>query len=222
MSSERTVGIVCEGPTDYHVLVQMMAAVCSDELRPLALWPERDSATGRPLHDHAGWTSVKIWCEQNGQRLRELVHDFGPKLDALVVSVDADIAEHVGVPVALASDLDPARLVQRLGNVLRRWLRGRANASLPPEVVFAIPVRSLEAWIVKALYPRRRNVERHPRPIDVLVDDGYFVVRSNGTPKKDEGVYINLSRTVADKLPSVERLYSAKEFLDRVRLLLSQ
>jgi len=103
----------------------------------------------------AGWRGVRKWCETyGGQNLELFLRGIEPKLDSLIVHVDASIADKVGIdevcPPANATT-DKLRLV-----IVRDWL---SLSSPPPYLLFATPSKEIEAWILAAFKPDQPKLE---------------------------------------------------------------
>jgi hypothetical protein len=82
------IGTVVEGETDYLLLEAIIL-----ELFPTArLFPIQPTEAGK-----GGWRDVQKWCQETWQRpgasLAQIISgQTGPKLDLLIIHVDADIA----------------------------------------------------------------------------------------------------------------------------------
>jgi hypothetical protein len=156
------IGVVCEGQSDFAILSEVL----------YRLWPETDQVLLlQPILDslgHAqgasGASGVKSWCAEHGEKLAAVIDQgVGPRLDLLVIALDADAAIDAGIddPPARPSAYDASRLCTRL----RSWL-----GHLPPQLLIVIPAMAIEAWIIAARYARPANPERIARPAHYLVD----------------------------------------------------
>ena len=162
MSDLLRVALVVEGPTDYVVLRAAMGAILGDrDYEATVLWPELSN--GLETVTGGGWTAVYLWCRLAVKQAEGPVRDhplFGT-YDVLVVQVDADVAEkrytddsRIQAP---PNDLPceqpcppPTATTDALRNVVVRWLDEKV---LPPHTVLCTPSKSIETWVLAALFP---------------------------------------------------------------------
>lgn len=171
-------GVVCEGQSDFAILSEVL----------YRLWPEIDQVLLiQPILDsigHAqgasGTSGIKVWCTRHYQKLADVIDaGAGPRLDLLVIAMDADAAIDAGIddPPVRGSAYDASRLCARI----RRWL-GR----LAPEVLIVIPAMAIEAWIIAARYAHPANPESIARPAHYLVEKKVLALDSR--PKRQHKV----------------------------------
>jgi len=161
------IGLVSEGPTDSQVISKLV-----ERLKPDAevqhLHPPQQPATETPSTDlGAGWRGVRKWCETyGGQNLELFLRGIEPRLDSLIVHVDASMADKAEIdepcPPAKATT-DKLRLV-----IVRDWL---SLSSPPPYLVFATPSKEIEAWILAAFKPDQPKLECDPAISVVLTNE---------------------------------------------------
>jgi hypothetical protein len=185
--SDRIAGVVCEGQTDFPVLEAIIFKLWPEVSEVRALQPELDDE-GRARRP-AGWTQVRAWCEQNADSLDELLDAplIGDPLDLLVVAIDVDIAVDANVA-------DPPKQVgayetKRLHDVIRQWLQGEGRRAPPAKIVITTPVRAIEAWIIAALFPKQKGVERIANTAEFLVHKKKLRRGRDGKPWKELHLY---------------------------------
>jgi hypothetical protein len=161
-SRVRRLALVSEGPSDYVVLREIVQKVIPDaeviplhpEL-PLAAYPEYTEAVGG-VRRGAGWRGVKAWCEEyQGEDLELLLRGVvGREYDALIVHVDASMADKLGIDAACppaSATTDPLRRV-----VVEEWL---AFETPPPYLLLATPSKMTDAWVVATRWPEHPDLE---------------------------------------------------------------
>jgi len=160
MSEALRVALVAEGPTDKVVLQSALTSMLAGRSFILRQLHPEESLPFGPIG--TGWVGVYKWCRsavaRTGGQLRNdiLYHTY----DILVLQLDADVAEKTyasGNIQESAQDLPcampcppPAASTNPLRNVLLRWA---GETSVPPKTVLCTPSKSMEAWVVAALFP---------------------------------------------------------------------
>lgn len=156
-------GLVAEGPTDRIVIEAAVRAILADRRFVLTqLQPEQSAAFG-PLG--TGWAGVLRWCEQSAARGKGRLHDDALAFavqDILILHLDADVAgvtyesanvtkgrKHGALPCAHPCP-PPRATTDALRSVLLTWCGVKA---VPAGVVLCVPSKSIEAWVVQALFP---------------------------------------------------------------------
>jgi hypothetical protein len=196
-TSERrlVVGFVVEGSTDFVVLRRVVESVFGD-IEDQCLQPQTDELDRTKPGAKSGWSEVKAWCH----RLEDLDELFDPMvgepLDLLVIAIDLDIAIRAGLEKC-PENLDGYD-ARRLCNIVKSWL----PRPLSERVIIAIPVMSLEAWILAALYPKRSRFEADLAPAEALVRAGKIERGRNG-PWKRAVEYRPFAELVAKRLKRV-------------------
>jgi len=159
MSDPLRIAFVGEGPTDRIVItaaVETMLGESSFILRQLH--PEESPAFG-PLG--AGWVGVYKWCKQvvarSGALRSDVLYD---EYDILILHLDADVADEKysnGAIEEAVEDLPcakpcppPDATTDSLRAVLLRW---SGENAVPSDTVLCTPSKSMEAWVVAALFP---------------------------------------------------------------------
>jgi len=144
--------VVCEGDTDFIVLDAALSAVYGEHVATM-VQPETSRFAGIAYTEMgSGWRGVRKWCEQ----ARDELGGLGARLelmaalsavDALIVHVDADIADELGCrhPCPPASDTTDA--------VRLRVLEWAGEEAVPGGVELCMPAQSTETWVVAALAP---------------------------------------------------------------------
>ena len=186
MSEPLRIAAVAEGRTDIVVLRAVLDCILANsEFEFHSLQPEGSAAFGLASTGRtgAGWGGVYRWARQsvaegNGSVVGSsaLFHH-----DLLIVQVDADVA---GNRYSSASIHDPPShdlpcvrpcpppdgTTNALRRVILRWLGER---QCPSQIVLCTPSKSIEAWVIAAVWPNnpvilRGNWECHPNPQDQL------------------------------------------------------
>ena len=181
MSDLLRVGFVAEGPTDYIVLHAAIRSLLGDvDFTPTLISPLVDESLA--ARTGGGWTNVYLWCRQ---MLNEADGDVRKsnlfqQHEILVIQVDADVAgKKYGddqrivnppqdLPISMPCDRPcrkpcprPREITDALRNVVQGWLD---VTHLPPQTVICLPSRSIETWVLVALFPGdpvsvRENIE---------------------------------------------------------------
>ncbi len=178
MSNPLRIGFVVEGPTDFVVLESVVAKLLDGrEYEPVAVQPLLSDAFAATTG--GGWTSIYLWCRQmvdqaGGAARTNPLFGFH---DLLVIQIDADVAgknytddDRIQNPpndLPFTRACPPARdTTDRLREIMLGWLN---EGSLPPQMVFCTPSKSLETWVLVALFPQNQfaasaNVECRINP----------------------------------------------------------
>ena len=169
------IGVVCEGPTDFHAIKSffghsMSSAGFPVEFVPLQLDVDATSPEG-------GWGHVLLWLKNHppDNRIQEYLTEglFAGGLarepfDGILIQLDSDVLEHDSFGSYVAKQFghnvkNPATAEQRAEEV--RLVLSKA-ARLPQMTdadvlrhVLAPAVESTETWCVAAFSPRRSNFE---------------------------------------------------------------
>lgn len=167
MSEPLRIALVGEGPTEKVVIEAVLTSVLSPRSFVLRqLQPEESAAFG-PVG--TGWTGVYRWCREavsraNGPLRQDILYQA---YDLLVLQVDADVAAcryEDGNIQETATDLPceepcppPSATTNRLRAAVLRWA---GEMETPPKTILCTPSKSLEAWVVAALFPNDLAVQR--------------------------------------------------------------
>ena len=84
----KKIGIVCEGERDYDMLTASIDFFLAGEVNYLWLQPNPDFGTDLG----AGWKGVIHWCQEYSEFLYDYLNGMTPKVDFLIVQMDADVA----------------------------------------------------------------------------------------------------------------------------------
>jgi hypothetical protein len=163
MSEALRIALVAEGPTDRVVIEAALQAMLPNRSFVLKqLHPEGSLAFGAL---GAGWVGVYRWCKQSARRGNGRIRGdqlvFG-NYDLLMLHLDADVASEEYahgsiVPQPADGDLPceqacppAAATTNALRRVLLSWC---GEPTEPAQTVVCMPSKSMEAWIVAALFP---------------------------------------------------------------------
>jgi hypothetical protein len=165
MSDPIRVGFVVEGPTDRLILEAVVTHLLGErEYEPVQLAPELSDTFAAT--SGGGWAQVYFWCRQTAEQAGGGAgnHALFETFDVVIVQIDADVAGKAygddqritqapgdlpcQRPCPPASDT-----TGRLRAVMLGWM-GEAN--IPPKITLCTPSKSLETWILVALFPQNR------------------------------------------------------------------
>jgi len=159
--------MVAEGKTDRIVVEAAISALLAGRSFALKLLQPEDPAGSAPFASArpVGWAGVYRWCREAVDRAGRLRDDIiFAGYDILVLHLDADVAEldytsaHIhdapdpsDLPCASPACPPPSTTTDPLRIVLLRWT---GETATPPAVVLCTPSKSIEAWVLAALYPQ--------------------------------------------------------------------
>lgn len=176
MSDPLRVAMAVEGPTDEIVLREAIKSLLPErEIIFQRLQPEFSLAFGDL---GGGWSGVYRWCRQTADQGDGCVSEASlfKNHDLLVAQVDADVAGMTyqsGKIDDKTNDLPcekpcppPSDTTDALRSVILRWM---GETRTPDRVVLCTPSKSLEAWVMAALFPRnavlaKKGWECHAKP----------------------------------------------------------
>jgi hypothetical protein len=175
MSEPLRVALVAEGPTDKVVLESALTSMLAGRSFIFRqLQPEESLPFGEPA---TGWVGVHNWCRSavkrsDGALRKDILYNT---YDILILQLDADVADKTYASGNIPdqnTDLPcrkpcppPEASTNPLRKVLLRWA---GETSAPPKTVLCTPSKSMEAWVVAALFPNdtavRHGIECWDRP----------------------------------------------------------
>ena len=182
MSELVRIAIAVEGPTDTVAIESIVDTILGGaEFELQVLQPEASSVFGAAVGSERGlgWPGVFQWCRQASM---EGLGSFSSSAvfahhDVVVVHLDADVA---GVTYDSGNISFPSRVdlpceqpcppasatTNALRDVVLNWL---GEVDCPDRLVLCIPSKSMDAWVVVALWPdneivARGNWECHKNP----------------------------------------------------------
>ncbi len=218
MSNAVRIAIVAEGKTDFVVICAAIEAILQGvDFEPVLLQPDY------PVGDQAGptgegWGGVYRWCEQARSQGNGHVSGAPILAEAVVIQLDADVAakdySHAHLHDS-AGDLPceqacpPAQATtDRLRQVLLRWT---GDSHLAEGFVFCTPSKSMETWVLAALFPNDKVMltagwECHPDP------DGRLAVQPKSLRiSKSVAAYRGRSENIKDRWTAVRKMLSEAE-----------
>ena len=173
MSEPLRIAAAVEGPTDVIVLEAVLKALLPDtDFEFQTLQPEGSVAFGSaPFSETvAGWVGVYRWSRQAAREGGGSVSGSSAlsNHDVLIVHVDADVASVTyasgNIRDAPCDNLPceqpcppPNETTNTLRAVVLNWLGERG---CPPRVVLCMPSKSIEAWVLAAVWPEGNVVQR--------------------------------------------------------------
>lgn len=231
----RTVGFVCEGPRDSDLLEAVIQHILEEKIYPLYLQPE-PSLTGQ---NGNGWKGVWKWCVKNGETIDQFVNGALPKIDLIVVQMDADVArkerevhclcytkscdksgkvfpldcteENCPIDIPCISHTEG---VKSYVEHLQRMLLANFKGEYIP--VCVIPSDSTDAWIVAA-FDNFEDVEKIQDPWNNIISRGkqYHGIRVPGH-KKVKSVYDKMIPVVCSNWDIVKQCCSQANYFDEL------
>ena len=84
----KTIGIVCEGDRDYDMLSNVVSNFMNEDYLFTSLQPNQEF--GKQFGN--GWKGVWRWCETYGISLNKYLNGITPRIDLLIIQMDADVA----------------------------------------------------------------------------------------------------------------------------------
>lgn len=240
----KNIGIVCEGPTDYLVLREVIDKITCEENNYFQLQPEPD-LTGAYGN---GWKGVWKWCQDNALIKEKIMKSIQPALDVLIIQMDGDVsrkerAVHCGCastvcgyrgirnPLECDSNKDIREVcpiilpcqeheisiegyMEHLESLIKSWIKNVDDTCI------VIPCDSTEAWVIAA-YDEMPNAELIEDPWRSIIakKKEYHNIRIAGDKKRIR-VYQQLAEGVCANWEKVTELcLSAKRFEENIVLL---
>ena len=173
MSEPLRIAAAVEGPTDAIVLEAILKALLQgEEFEFQTLQPEGSVAFDSASFSSTGvgWVGVYRWSRQSLREGGGSVSGSSALLhhDVLIVHVDADVAGKTyasgSIRDAPCEDLPceepcppPDRTTNALRAVVLNWL---GEHECPPQIVLCTPSKSIEAWVLAAIWPENNVVRR--------------------------------------------------------------
>lgn len=236
----KNIGIVCEGPTDYIILKEVVDRITGEDNQYMQLQPE-DTLTGEYGN---GWKGVWKWCADHTGILERFMKDIIPQLDMLIVKMDGDVARKEKEVHCLCSTtvcelketvnpIECARVkrkecpielpcesheesisgyIDHLTALIASWLVQRNG------VCIVIPCDSTDTWVTAA-YDKLEDVEMVEDPWTNIISKGkaYHGIRIPGH-KKRALIYRQFAPEVCNNWEEVKKLcISAVIFEERIK-----
>lgn len=186
----KTIGIVCEGPTDYILLKTVIDRISRQENHFVLLQPE-DDLMGNYGN---GWKGVWKWCADHASFLDEYMCEFRGSVSPLECS---QIKEN-HCPITLpcnAHGTPPQAYVNHLMVQIATWLGGDFHAN---KICPVIPCDSTDAWVVVA-FETPPDIEQLSDPWEQIISRSkqYHGIRIPGR-KKNQVIYRQLAEKVGE------------------------
>ncbi|WP_373216205.1 hypothetical protein [Ruminococcus sp. 5_1_39BFAA] len=240
---KKVIGIVGEGPTDYLVIKEVIDHISGEENTYIRLQPE-PNLEGKFGN---GWKGVWKWCEDTSGILEQMFCDIIPKMDMLVIQMDADVSrkekevhclcEHnkcdnkaevhplecdkIGkkeCPVVLPCESHTPSPDGYVGHLHAMILKWLGLEEEQENILIVIPCDSTDAWIVAA-YEEFEDVETIEEPWNTIIakKKEYHEIRVPGK-KKNVSVYSKFVLQLINNWGAVrDKCQSAKNFEDDIR-----
>lgn len=244
----KTIGIVCEGPTDQIVISRVVDMLTGGENKYFKLQPE-ETLTGK---NGNGWKGVVKWCRDNWDDREKLMHQVQPEIDFLIVHMDGDVSRkersaHCGCsssadcpiegtvdpldcdktpegraacPIQLPC-LDHGEPIGGYINHLTHLISG--GKEYQEDVCIVIPCDSIEAWIVAA-FDKTDNAEMIENPWESVISKAknYHDIRVRGG-SKSQRTFTAFADAICENWSDVTRICeTAHNFELDIQLLTAQ
>lgn len=237
----RNIGIICEGPTDYIILKEVVDRITGENNHYVPLQPEPD-LEGKYGN---GWKGVWKWCADHAEKKERYMKDIEPALDALIIQMDGDVSrkekaahcwcrstvcKYKGIYNPIECDVKPEireicpvvlpcvgheesvnGYIGHLESLVGKWLDDLCDTCI------AVPCDSMEAWIVAA-YDEKENVERVEDPWTNIIAKKKFYhnIKISGAKKRPK-IFQEFVKVVCSNWSKVTELcVSAKRFEDHI------
>jgi hypothetical protein len=207
---------VCEGPSDFFVIQGALAEMLNNaDFLLERVQPPESLYGGSAGPFGGGWKGVRAWCES----MRETWGSVGAsrsanKCDLLIIHLDGETADEDGITCSRPSP--PAHdTVVELEKVLFQWM---GDPSLPDWIVFCIPSKDTDAWVLVALYPDDEwaisDIESRYEPAQRLLNKPEKLVRRReGRIQKLAPRYRAIQDRISSAWPTVkQRCREAENF----------
>lgn len=235
------IGIICEGPTDYIILKEIVDKITGTANYYVQLQPDPDL-----LGEYGnGWKGIWKWCNDNGTQKERLMKDIEPSLDILIIQMDGDVSRKEKIshcccksticqyknqynplncdrikelrntcPITLPC-VDHTSTVdaymEHLEQLISDWLPDLNDTCI------VIPCDSTEAWIIAA-FDEREDAESIIDPWTEVIakKKDYNNIRIHGK-QKTLSAFKAFATVVSEKWERVTELcISAKRFEDNI------
>lgn len=242
----RNIGIICEGPTDYIILKEIIDGITGEANYYVQLQPEPD-LTGEYGN---GWKGVWKWCADHAAVKEKLMRDIEPVLDLLIIQIDGDVSrkekaahcwcqsavcDYKGIYNPIVCDvkqetreacpvgipcIDHQQSVygymEHLESLIGKLLNDLRNTCI------VVPCDSMEAWIVAAC-DETENAEEIIEPwINIIAKRKFYHnIKISGARKRQRILKEFAGMVCANWLKVTELCVSAKKFEDDIIALLN-
>jgi len=214
MSNPMRVAFVMEGPTDYIVLKAAVRALLGGrDFVPTAIKPELNN--NLIAITEGGWGGVYKWCRQAVAQTTDSFRN-NPIFafhDALVIQIDADVAQKrysdYRITDAPNNDLPlspPNQTTRVTTDALRQVVLGWLNeTSIPTGSLLCVPSRSIETWLLVALFPNDKVSQRSDIEASKHVESRLKTYNFIKSKQKLIGKYISSEGEIQSSWPSVRK-----------------
>ncbi|WP_143273411.1 hypothetical protein [Azospirillum palustre] len=204
------IGVICEGPTDYHAISCLIGAALESQkinAKFIDLQPNMDSTQA-----DGGWSLIEKWFENYQPDIR--VHrylkggffeqDLDEKsCDVFLIQMDSDILDnrnfisYIGEKYNLAfNTLDtPLKRGEAISQVLEKWAKSEECSNFDKKRhIYAPAVESTETWCIASFKRTKENLEA-TKGVDLCEKFMDALHQSEGrTPQKFSEVDKSVSR----------------------------
>lgn len=229
MSEPLRIALVAEGVTDYVVFKAAVEHLIDQRSHDFTLLQPEGSVAfvgaGNAGILGGGWKGVYKWCQQNAEDTF-LLNVLFRTYDVLILHLDADVGENPNEkdwPAGLPC-IKPCPPVSEKTDALRAVVLGWLGLTEAPDnIVFCIPSKSTEAWMMWLFFPDDREMERqnwecYPDPASRLSQQ-----RKAQRFRKNQADYQARFATICQRWPELSAALSeARRFEDDFLVALSK
>jgi len=214
------VAIIAEGKTDFVVLCAAIESLLQgQDFEPVLVQPDYP-AGAQPGPTGEGWGGVYRWCQQARRQGGGRVGGAPIVAEVIVIHLDADVADKTYRQAHLVDptdDLPCARpcppasdTTDALRAVVLRWT---GEQSLAEGFIFCTPSKSMETWVLAALFPNDAEMQRQGWECHGNPDGRLAASPKSRRVAKSERDYRDRSDRIRDAWPDVrKRLDEAERF----------
>lgn len=249
MASDRKIlriGIVAEGVTDVVVIDSIVSLLASNAKKDYVLshiQPEFDAIDNQ--WSPGGWGNVYRWCSEKTDLFGSIdLNPFLSNFDILIIHLDIDVCQKkysdyeispadddLTLPISVSCSKTscsysfPCLMVDYTEKLLLSWCK---TTQIPPNIIFCLPSKSMEAWIVASLpaqepFFNAKTANRAKKQMMAnlectLEPDKYFSrMKKEGRLEKKEQKYKEYSSVFSANWSVVKNhCYMAKKFEDDI------
>jgi hypothetical protein len=176
----KTVGLIMEGKTDWAFFKPFINAIVGDEVDFKELMPFIDN-TGRHPPSECGWEGVEKTCNQYSNGLALLMDGVSPRLDALVIHLDADVVCSPNFIRRYGNLEKPCPpVIDTCNNIrdqIKEWLKYDSNQDVCRRIIIVVPSKATEAWI--GLLKSSEINECTVKPENILIGKGIITGKNS-------------------------------------------
>jgi hypothetical protein len=214
--------IIAEGYTDQVVLKNVIFGFFGEDNEPVVNFeqPLLDATSQSAGHAHGGWTLVRRYFEEKKFLQALQLNKY------LVIHVDADIAEELGVPLVVnKKQRTPVELVEDVIVYFRGLIGDEIWSAHQARFLFAIGSDSIECWLLSLVFDRSKKAKRKKTTgcLEAMNNE----LRKKGRPPLSSGGSKDLKdpneyRTLSESFEELSQIEEAAEYNPGFRRFVDQ